>query len=52
MRIAIAIVAILMLYAIVGHFDYEDEILQENQYCEMVRSGHWPAYKPEIRCQP
>jgi hypothetical protein len=31
--------------------DYQDAIKEEQHYCDMVREGHWPAYKPEIDCK-
>ena len=42
---------LLAAFAIVNQMDYEDAIEQEQHYCDMVREGHWPAYKPEIDCK-
>lgn len=48
----IGIVALLILaFGIVGQMDYEDAIAEEHRYCEMVRGGHWPEYKPEVDCK-
>lgn len=46
-------VALLLIVAfgIVGQMDYEDAIEQDKHYCDMVREGHWPNFKPEIDCK-
>jgi hypothetical protein len=46
-------VALLLIVAfgIVGQMDYEDAIEQDQHYCDMVREGHWPNFKPEIDCK-
>lgn len=33
-----------------GTLDYEEELRQEQHYCQMVRDGHWPNFKPEVQC--
>ena len=40
-------VAVLLagIIGLVGAMDYEDEVLQEKHYIEMVCAGHWPDYK-------
>jgi hypothetical protein len=38
------LVAIILLFGLAGRMDYEDAKLQEEQYCEMVKSGKWPDY--------
>jgi hypothetical protein len=43
--------ALLAAFLIVNQMDYEDAIKEEQHYCDMVREGHWPAYKPEIDCK-
>ena len=40
--IAVAVVA---LFGVVGHFDYEDAKQEEISYCENVKSGQWPDYE-------
>jgi hypothetical protein len=46
------IIAILMAaLGIVGAIDYEDAVREEQHYCDMVKSGAWPAYKPEVDCK-
>lgn len=40
--IAVAVVA---LFGIAGHFDYEDAKQEEISYCENVKSGLWPDYE-------
>jgi hypothetical protein len=48
----IYIIAILMAaLGIVGAIDYEEALNDELHYCEMVKSGAWPAYKPEVDCK-
>ena len=39
--IAVAVVA---LFGIVGHFDYEDAKAEEALYCSNVKNGVWPDY--------
>lgn len=38
-------------FMFVNEMDYQDAIKEEQHYCDMVREGHWPAYKPEIDCK-
>lgn len=54
----LAAAVILLAFGIVGHFDAEDEKLQTEQYCEMVKlwketSGQagWPAFNGEGICK-
>lgn len=42
---------IVLAFGIVGQMDYEDAIEQDRHYCDMVRDGHWPNFKPEIDCK-
>mgnify|MGYP006207382395 FL=1 len=42
---------VIVAFGIVNQMDYEDAIAEEQHYCDMVREGHWPAYKPEIDCK-
>jgi len=44
-RIAALLVALLLLLGLVGHFDYQDSIAEEAQYCDMVKAKLWPDYK-------
>lgn len=37
-------------FSIAGEMDYQDELLQEQHYCEMVNSGDWGAYNGDIDC--
>jgi hypothetical protein len=46
-----AIFFVLAAYVILGELDYQDAIEQEQHYCEMVGSGAWPNFKPEINCK-
>lgn len=48
----IYIIAILMAaLGIVGAIDYEDAVREEQHYCDMVKSGAWPAYRKEVNCK-
>lgn len=40
-----AVFVMLLLVGIVGSMDYEDELADEQFYCEQVNGGHWPDYK-------
>ena len=42
--IALTVLALLAL-GFVGGMDYEDEIAEQEFYCEQVLAGHWPDYK-------
>ena len=42
---------LIVAFGIVGQMDYEDAIEQDKHYCDMVREGHWPNFKPEIECK-
>ena len=37
-------IAVLLLIGVVGHFDYEDAKLSEQNYCQNVHDGIWPDY--------
>jgi len=57
-QVILAIVAILAAMGIAGHMDFEDEQLQQDNYCEMVKlwkESHgqkgWPAYNGEAVCK-
>lgn len=38
------------VFAFASNEDYEDSVKQDKVYCEMVASGKWVAYLPEIKC--
>lgn len=40
-----AVFVIVLLVGMVGDMDYQDEIAEEQFYCEQVKGGHWPDYK-------
>lgn len=60
-----AALALLLAAGLVGHFDAEDEQIENEQYCEMVaiwkqqaaagipkeRRDGWPPYKGDKFCQ-
>ena len=35
----------LVLIGMMGKMDMDDEIAEQEFYCEQVLSGHWPDYK-------
>lgn len=43
------ILLVILLFGLAGRMDYEDAKLQEEQYCEMVKSGKWPDYEGNYR---
>lgn len=45
MRIIFGLVAIIVLFGVVGSMDYEDEQAAAVAYCENVRDKVWPDYK-------
>lgn len=55
---AALVAGFVLLLGIVGSFDYEDAVAEQESYCEMValwkktngRYG-WPAYEGEKQCQ-
>ena len=42
--IALTVLALLAL-GFVGGMDYEDEIAEQEFYCDQVLAGHWPDYQ-------
>lgn len=44
----------LIIFAIVSNMDYEDELLEQQHYCDMVEQGHWPDYEEKYDevCNP
>lgn len=40
-----AILVIVLLLGKVGDLDMQDEIAEQDFYCEQVLAGHWPDYK-------
>ena len=47
---AAAMAALLILFGLAGSGDFAEAERIEAEYCEMVRGGYWPAYRPEINC--
>ena len=50
LKVAAMICLIFGAYGLMGTLEYEEEKRQEEHYCQMVRDGLWPAYKPEVQC--
>jgi hypothetical protein len=40
-----AVFVVLLLVGIAGSMDMEDEIAEQQFYCDQVLGGHWPDYK-------
>ena len=47
-------IALLIVFGLVGHWDFEAQRADQAQYCEMVKAGHWPDYQGTYRreCLP
>ena len=57
-QLILAIIGLIIAMGIVGQSDMEDEQLQAEQYCEMVKlwkqtkgQSGWPAYNGEGMCK-
>lgn len=42
---ALTSLVIVLALGVVGNMDYEDALMEEDHYCEMVKTGAWPPYK-------
>jgi len=51
MKTTYVIAIVLAMLGIAGTIDYEEQLREEQHYCEMVKAGNWPAYKPEVDCK-
>jgi len=40
-----ALFIVLILIGMMGKMDLDDEIAEQEFYCEQVLAGHWPDYK-------
>jgi len=40
-----AIFIVLLLTGMMGKMEMQDEIAEQDFYCEQVLAGHWPDYK-------
>lgn len=40
-----AIFIVLLLTGMMGKMEMQDEIAEQEFYCEQVLAGHWPDYK-------
>lgn len=40
-----ALFIVLVLIGMMGKMEMEDEIAEQEFYCEQVLAGHWPDYK-------
>ena len=44
-KTVLIVAAVVALFGIVGHFDYEDAVAEEALYCSNVKNGTWPDYE-------
>jgi len=44
-KTVLIVAAVVALFGIVGHFDYEDAKAEEALYCSNVKNGVWPDYE-------
>ena len=47
MIVTVAAILFVGIIGLVGAMDYEDEVLQEKHYIEMVCAGHYKEISPE-----
>ena len=47
--IAAIATALVLLFGLAGHMDYEDQQAEQEHYCEMVRERLWPDYRGTYR---
>lgn len=57
MKTIVGLAALLLIFTLVGNTDYDQQLLEEKHYCEMVTlfadtqgAFGWPAYRKEITC--
>lgn len=57
-QVILLFILVLVLMGVAGQMDFEDEQLQQDNYCEMVKlwkESHgqkgWPAYNGEAACK-
>lgn len=48
-RMAAILAALVLLFGLAGHMDYEDQQAEQARYCEMVKEGFWPDYRGTYR---
>jgi len=48
---AVVIALVVLMFLLVGTASYEDEVVEAEHYCELVRSGTWPDFYPEVNCE-
>lgn len=48
-RELLALLAVIAAFAYAGHNDYEDALLYEAHYCDMVTKGRWPNFN-HVNC--
>ena len=46
----LAAISLIALWVISSSMSYQDELLLEKTYCQMVKSGDYPNYNNEVKC--
>jgi hypothetical protein len=46
-----AVLGVLITLAAVVNSDYEEELMQAEMYCDMVKEKVWPDYDHNIKCE-
>lgn len=53
MKFALTVIAIIGLISLVNNMTHDDEVSDQEHYCEMVKAGYWPdfhgTYQSECR---
>jgi hypothetical protein len=45
MKFALTVIALIGLIALVNNMTHDDEVSDQEHYCEMVKTKSWPDYK-------
>lgn len=44
------IIILIIILGIIGNNDYQDQVAEQDFYCQMVKDKAWPPYKGEGAC--
>ena len=50
MNKSVLIILFIASFLFASNDDFEEAVIQEDEYCEKVKDGTWGVYKPEINC--
>lgn len=48
-RVAAIAAALALLLGLAGQMDYEDQQVEQGNYCDMVKAGYWPDFQGTYR---